>query len=146
MSDGISKVWAVSSGLKNILVSFQGLDQCTIWGNEINLNGHLPDCVRGAGKARVIRADGCFYAIEHTFMDVWSLDVGLCHAVHGIAHGPIVVASRNDEIYFEQLAIFISSVVVDERAARSFKNTYAVACVILAGIENIGAENIGVFA
>ena len=146
MSDGISKVWAVSSGLKNILVSFQGLDQCAIWGNEINLNGHLPDCVRGAGKARVIRADGCFYAIEHTFMDVWSLDVGLCHAVHSIAHGPIVVASRNDEIYFEQFTVFISSVVVDECAAWSFKNPYAVACVIFAGIENIGAKNIGVFA
>jgi len=96
----------------------------------------------GAGQARVIGADGGFDAVQHAFADLRSLHVGLCHAVNCVAHRPIVVTGGNDKIHFQQFAVFIGGVIVDERAARSFDNAHAVSSVVFAGVEDIGTENI----
>src|SRR6476620_5444759 len=79
-------------------------------------------------------------------MAIRSLDVGFCDAVHCLAHGPVVMTSRDDQVDLEQSAIFISSVIMDEGAARCLDDTHAVSLVILAGVQKICAEDIGVFA
>ena len=45
-----------------------------------------------------------------------------------------------------QLAVLIGGVIVDEGAARRFDDAHAFALVILAGVQDIGAEDVGVFA
>ncbi len=79
-------------------------------------------------------------------LNVWSLDIGLGDTVHSIAHRPVVMSGGDDQVDFKQLAIFIGSVIVDECAAWRFDHTHTVSLVIFAGVENIRAEDIRVFA
>ena len=59
-------------------------------------NGHLSQCVRGAGKAGVVRANGRLDAVERTFRYYAALgNISLGDILNGSRHG-VVIISRGD--------------------------------------------------
>ncbi len=52
----------------------------------------------------------------------------------------------DDQVDFGQAAVFIGLVVVDQGAARGFDDANALAAVVLAGVEDVGAEDVRVVA
>ena len=79
-------------------------------------------------------------------MDIGALDICLGDTVHGVAHGPVVMSCGDDQVDLEQPAIFIGRVVMDECSARRFQDANTMSLVILAGVEDVSAEDVGIFA
>src|SRR5512147_912902 len=126
------------------LISGYSLDDFTLWIHYFDLDRHLTDRVCRARQARIMRTNSCFHTIEHSFLDFATNDIGLGNAVNGFAHRPVIVTSGDDEVDRSELAGLIRFVVMDERTTRRFENTDAFALVILPGVEDVGAEDIGI--
>ena len=123
----------------------QGLDQVALVIVDSDLQWHLANCVGGAGEAGVVGANGVLNAVEHAFLDVRTMHIFLGYHVHSFAHGIVVVPGRDDQVHLGELTILVGCVIVDQGAARGFDDSNAVTNRLLVGVENIGAQDVGVF-
>ncbi len=78
------------------------------------------------------------------FGHVWAMNVGLRDGIDGFAHRPVVMAGGHDQVDLFELAIIFGPIVMDQRAARGFDDAHALTLHIRSGVQDFGAENIGV--
>ncbi len=104
----------------------------------------MTDGVGGAGEAGVVGAHSGFHAVELSLGDVTRGEVGLGDAVNRLAHGPVVVPGGDDQVDPGDHTGFVGLVMVDERAARGFDDAHAHRLGIVARVEDVVAEDVGV--
>ena len=93
--------------------------------DQFNSQRHFAERMRGAGQAGVEGADGNFDVIEQAFRHFMAMQVAPSHLTDGFVHCLIIVGSGNDQVGHRDQIVFISPIMVEERAAWRFDDADA---------------------
>jgi len=122
----------------------QFVQQFPVSRKQSNLQRHLSVRVGGATEAGVKGADDRFDVVQHSFVELLAPHKMARDLKDPAIHRQIVVPGRDDQVSPGDKALFIHTIVMNERAPRCFTTANPFKIIERRGIPGVGLGDDGI--
>src|SRR5579859_1221672 len=95
------------------------------WSDQLDLQVHLAERVRGATQARIVAADHRFDAVEHSRSQSVAMHIMFGYLQHAAVHGQVVVTRGVYQVDPANQPLLVDLVMMEQRPPRSFAGAHA---------------------